>query len=188
MEKLWNKPQMKICINKHVDLREWTKCIPVYLAFVCILANGKVKLNQFVVWQQHPSQKAESPVWMKMLRRGVKDAGILSGLVYGARSRNLWERLNFHPEQHQRSLIFYPISFSWHNASRITFCPRDLLQFLAGSHTSHFWSGAYFVISHHISRPDHIRSAYSHTSLDWYGPFPPSHGSSFCVGLGMRIM
>ena len=143
-----------------------------------------------VVWQHHTSQKAtfESPVWMKMLRRSVKDAGILSGLVYGGRSRNLWERLNFHPPEQSREVSHILPNFiqSWHNASRKTFCPRDLLQSLLQRAIPHtFDRGPLFrnfpphcqwrLIS------DHIGSAYSHTSLDWYGPLP-SHGSSSTLG------
>ena len=90
----------------------------------------------------------------------------------------------------ERSLIFYPISFSWlHNASDNFLSHRDLLQFLTGEpggaipHT--FDQGGSFVISHHIARLDHIRSAYSHTSLVWNGPFP---WIVIYVELGMRII
>ena len=86
-----------------------------------------------------------------------KDAGILSGLLdgllYGARSRNLWERQNFPPQQSRE--IFCPISFNWHNTRWITFCLKDLLRFLAASQmelyqTSNFWSfDPSFKISHH---------------------------------------
>ena len=109
-------------------------------------------------WQQHTSRKAifESPVWMKMLRRSVKDAGILSGLVYGGRSRNLWERLNFHPPEQSREVSHILPNFihSWHKQCIAeNFLPQRFApESLAVSHTSHFWSGSLsFVISHHIA-------------------------------------
>ena len=76
---------------------------------------------------------------MKMLRCSVEDVGILSGLVYGGRSRNLWERQNFH---------FYPAR------SRLSHISPQFIQLTAAMHqgklscvtscTSHFWSGSFF--------------------------------------------
>ena len=84
--------------------------------------------------------------------------------------------------------IFYSISFNWHNASQITFCPKDLLQFLSVSqggtipHT--FDQGSLFRNFPPYFQPRSlITSTYSHTSLDWYMGL--SHGS--LSEPGMRI-
>ena len=151
----------------------------------------QIKLQMKVVWQHHTSRKAtfESPVWMKMLRRSVKDAGILSGLVYGGRSRNLWERLNFHPPEQSREVSHILPNFiqSWHKQCIAeNFLPQ---RFASESHTSHFWSGSLsFVISHHIASGawSHRISLFSHVfGLIWASPFP---WIIIYVGLGMRIM
>ena len=60
-----------------------------------------------------------------MLRRWKRWRNLVRlGVWYGGRSRNLWERLNFHPEQRGLSYFtrFHSADCTMH---RITFCPTE---------------------------------------------------------------